>query len=105
MISVTPAAAKQIQVSAQQGNSANMPLRVAVTRMEDGSFHYAMGFDDTRREDDNTFRSEGIDIVVAPQSLELLNGTVVDYVELDDGKWEIIFINPNDPVQKQGSSD
>ena len=100
MISVTPAAAEQIQASAQQGNTANMPLRVAVTCMEDGSFHYAMGFDDTRREDDNTFRSEGINLVVAQQSLELLTGTVIDYVELD-GKWEIIFINPNDPVQKQ----
>ncbi|HHJ17576.1 MAG TPA: Fe-S cluster assembly protein HesB [Gammaproteobacteria bacterium] len=99
MISVTPAAAKQIQDSATQGNMEGMPLRIAVTRLEDGSFHYAMGFDDASHADDKTFRSEGIDIVVAPQSLELLTGTVIDYVELD-GKWEIIFINPNDPVQK-----
>jgi len=100
MISVTPAAARQIQASAKQGDMENLPLRIAVTRMEDGSFHYAMGFDDVSREGDKTFRSEGIDIVVAPPSLELLTGTVIDYVELD-GKWEIIFINPNDPVQKQ----
>ena len=99
MISVTPAAAKQIQLSAKQGNVEDMPLRIAVTRMDDGSFHYAMGFDDASHNDDKTFRSEGIEIVVAPQSLELLTGTVIDYVELE-GKWEIIFINPNDPVQK-----
>ena len=100
MISVTPAAAKQIQDSATQGNMEGMPLRIAVTRLDNGDFHYAMGFDDATRDDDKTFRSEGIDIIVSAQSLELLTGTVVDYVELD-GKWEIIFINPNDPVQKQ----
>jgi iron-sulfur cluster assembly accessory protein len=100
MISVTPAAAEQIRDSAKHGNMQGMPLRVAVTRLENGSFHYALGFDDTSREGDNVFRSEGIDVVVAPQSLELLNGTVIDYVDID-GKKEIIFINPNDPAQQQ----
>ena len=80
MISVTPAAAQQIRESARQGNMQGMALRIAVTRMEDGSFHYALGFDDTSREGDNTFSSEGIDIVVAPQSLPMLDGTVIDYV-------------------------
>jgi iron-sulfur cluster assembly accessory protein len=100
MISVTPAAAQQIRESARQGNMQGMALRIAVTRMEDGSFHYALGFDDTSREGDNTFSSEGIDIVVAPQSLPMLDGTVIDYVEID-GKNEIIFVNPNDPAQQQ----
>ena len=100
MISVTPAAAQQIRASARQGNMQGMPLRIAVTRLEDGSFHYALGFDDTSREGDNTFTSEGIDIVVAPQSLPMLDGTVIDYVEID-GKNEIIFVNPNDPAQQQ----
>jgi len=100
MISVTPAAAQQIRESARQGNMQGMPLRIAVTRMEDGSFHYALGFDDTSREGDNVFSSEGIDIVVAPHSLPMLDGTVIDYVEID-GKNEIIFVNPNDPAQQQ----
>jgi iron-sulfur cluster assembly accessory protein len=100
MISVTPAAAQQIRESARQGNMQGMPLRMAVTRLEDGSFHYALGFDDTSREGDNVFSSEGIDIVVAPHSLPMLDGTVIDYVEID-GKNEIIFVNPNDPAQQQ----
>jgi iron-sulfur cluster assembly protein len=100
MISVTPAAAQQIRESARQGNMQGMPLRIAVTRLEDGSFHYALGFDDTSREGDNVFTSEGIDIVVAPHSLPMLDGTVIDYVEID-GKNEIIFVNPNDPAQQQ----
>ena len=102
MITVTPEAAEQIRKSAKQGDLENMPLRVAVTRLEDGSFHYGLGFDDNSHEADKIFESEGIKIVVAPQSAAMLDGTVIDYVELE-GKMEIIFINPNDPAQ-QGKS-
>ena len=99
MITVTPQAAEQIRESAKQGGMVGMPLRVAVTRLENGSFHYAMGFDD-HHEGDNRFQSEGIDILVAPQSIDMLTGTVIDYVEIE-GKNEIIFINPNDPDQRK----
>ena len=99
MITATPEAAEKILESAKQGNTEGMPLRIAVTRLEDGSFHYAMGFDDVSHEGDETFQSEGIYIVVGTPSAELLSGTVIDYVELD-GKKEIIFINPNDPAQQ-----
>jgi len=99
MISLTPEAAEHIRNSATQGNMANMPLRVAVTRRDDGSFHYALGFDDIDRQDDHKFQSEGIEIVVAPQSMDMLSGTIIDYVDLEGSK-EIIFINPNDPAQQ-----
>lgn len=102
MITVTPQAAEQIRESARQGKVEDMPLRVAVTRLEGGSFHYGLGFDDKSHEGDKTFQSEGIQIVVGPQSADMLDGTVIDYVELD-GKMEIIFINPNDPAQQQKS--
>ena len=99
MITVTPEAAEQIRESARQGKLEGMPLRIAVTRLEDGGFHYALGFDDNSHEGDKTFQSEGIEIVVAPQSMGMLNGTVIDYVDLE-GKMEIVFINPNDPAQQ-----
>ena len=99
MITVTPEAAEQIRESARHGKLEGVPLRVAVTRLEDGSFHYGLGFDDNSHEGDRTFQSEGIDIVVAPPSMDRLNGTVIDYVDLD-GKMEIVFINPNDPAQQ-----
>lgn len=102
MITLTPEAAQQIRDSAKQGNMQGMPLRLAVTRLENGEFHYALGFDDTSRDGDNRFQSEGIDIVVAPQSMDMLTGTVIDYVEIEGNK-EIIFINPNDPAQQQNT--
>lgn len=104
MITVTPEAAIHIKHSAKQGNMQGMQLRIAASRNEDGSLHYGLGFDDTTREGDQTFSSEGIDIVVAPSSLDLLTGTVIDYVELEPGKHEVIFINPNDPAQQQNPS-
>jgi len=99
MISLTPEAAEHIRDSASQGSMASMPLRIAVTRRDDGSFHYALGFDDNTRPDDHAFESEGVKIVVAPQSMDMLSGTIIDYVDLDGSK-EVIFINPNDPAQQ-----
>jgi iron-sulfur cluster assembly protein len=97
MITVTPAAAEQIRASARQSQSEGLALRLAATRKPDGSIHYAMGFDDLGGENDLRFTSEQIEIVVAPPSLDLLDGTVVDFVELDSGKSEFVFMNPNDP--------
>ena len=99
MITVTPEAAEQIRESARHGKLEGVPLRVAVTRLDDGSFHYALGFDDNSHDGDRSFQCEGIDIVVAPPSMDMLNGTVIDYVDLE-GKMEIVFINPNDPAQQ-----
>ncbi|MDH5185245.1 MAG: iron-sulfur cluster assembly accessory protein [Gammaproteobacteria bacterium] len=97
MISITPEAAEQIKISAEQGNTANTPLRIAVSKNDDGSFHYGMGFDDELREDDQKSLSEGINIVVSALSYELLKGTTLDFVELEDGQFNFIFLNPNDP--------
>jgi iron-sulfur cluster assembly protein len=97
VINVTPTAAEQIRKSAKEGFMVGMPLRLAAKRQADGSIHYGMGFDDQSREDDMRFTSEGIDLVVASLSLDLLDGTTVDYVEMEPGKFEFIFMNPNDP--------
>ena len=96
MITLTKAAAEQVKKSAQESNLEGMALRLAVKRMEDGSLDYGMGFD-SETEDDLRFKSEGVDVVVAPPYMELLNGMTVDFVELDAGSYNFIFLNPNDP--------
>lgn len=97
MITITPEAAKQIRHSAKEGHLEGLALRVAAKRNDDGSIHYGMGFDDEGREEDLRFTSEGIDVVIAPVSIDLLTGTVIDFVELDSGERNFIFMNPNDP--------
>lgn len=100
MITVTSAAAKQIKISARQGNTEGLPLRIAAKRKEDGSIHYGMGFADEQHDNDVAFTSEDIAIVVSPLSLDYLSGTELDYVELENGKSDFIFKNPNDPNYK-----
>ena len=97
MITITPEAAKQIKISAEQSNIENTPLRIAVNKQDNGEFHYGMGFDDEAREDDQKSQSEGVNIVISSLSYELLKGTTLDYVELEDGQFNFIFLNPNDP--------
>jgi iron-sulfur cluster assembly protein len=96
MITITPEAASQIRLSAEQNKSSGMPLRIAATRNEDNSIHYGMGFDDAK-EDDISVKSDDIEIVVSPVSAELLKNTVLDFVEIEPGKQQFIFMNPNDP--------
>lgn len=98
-VSITEAAAKIIKKSALEAQTDNLPLRIAVTKKEDGSFHYGMGFDDVGNTEsrDITFHSHGIDIVIAESSIDLLKGTVIDYVELEPKQFHFVFLNPNDP--------
>ena len=104
MIKVTPEAAKQIQISAQQGKTENLPLRIAATKNDDGSIHYGMGFDDNK-DNDIAVNSEGINVIVSPDSAELLKDTTLDFVELEPGKNQFIFMNPNDPSYTAPSDD
>ncbi len=95
-ITVTEAAAKQIAEAAKQVEMQGMTLRIAAKRKQDGSIDYAMGFDEAKQNDDR-IEVSGINIVVAATSSELLNGMTLDYVELESGTTEFIFLNPNDP--------
>lgn len=97
MITITPAAAQQIKAAAKQGRSEGMALRIAAQRAPDGAIQYAMGFDDSGRTDDVRFTSEGIELTIAPTSTMLLEGMTLDYVELEPGHFDFIFLNPNDP--------
>ena len=98
MISLTTSAIEQIKLSASQGGMESMPLRVAIKELEDGSFHYAMGFDSQRLPGDNFVSFDGVDVVVSSGSKDLAEGMTIDFVELEPGKSEFIFLNPNDPT-------
>ena len=106
MITITEQAAEQIRISARQSGAEGMALRFAGKRNPDGSIAYGMGFDEPG-EDDIQLTSNGVGIVVSPANVGLLNGMVVDYVELEPGEFRFIFMNPNDPTYRppaEGSS-
>ncbi len=97
MITVTPVAAERIKHSVSKADADGMVLRVAVQTKSDGSFHYAMGFDEVKGGEDFSLVSEGIDIVVDKESENLLRGMTIDFLELESGA-EFVFMNPNDPA-------
>lgn len=97
MITVTPKAAEQIKQSAKQNQMEGMPIRIAAKRDDSGSIQYAMGFADQQDENDISYSSEGVSVMVPPDSVELLQGATLDFVELESGEFNFIFLNPNDP--------
>lgn len=94
MFKVTPAAAEQILRAAQAQEDCST-LRVAAKVDEDGEIVYGMGFDE-ERENDLTIESEGVVLLIAPRSLELLEEATLDFVELHPGEFQFVFINPMD---------
>ena len=99
MITVSPAAAEQIKKSAKESGSEGLCLRIAARITPEEALDYGMGFDEAREEDQRN-TSEGIEIVVAPNSADLVHGMHIDYVELESGEHNFIFQNPNDPAHK-----
>ena len=97
MIRLTDSALEQIKRSAVEGDMDSLPLRIAIKQQVDGSFHYAMGFDEQRLPGDSFLNFDGVDLVVSTHSKDLAEGLTIDYVELTPGQFEFIFLNPNDP--------
>ncbi len=97
MFKVTPQAAEQVKVAAEQGGTVGMPLRLAAQQRPDGSIDYRMGFDEGT-EDDIRFSSEGVQIVMAPEYVPLLDSATLDFVEMEAGEQQFIFLNPKDPT-------
>ncbi len=97
MITITAAAAKQIQESARQSGLERSSLRIAAKRMPNGGIDYGMGFEDHEKDSDLVFKTQGVTLVVEPGSVELLKNAVLDFVEMEPGDRRFIFMNPNDP--------
>ncbi len=105
MITITPAAAEQIRQSAREGHMEGLAMRIAAKRGPEGNIHYGMGFDDNELKGDARISVEGIDILVAETSQALVKGMTIDYVEIEPGSFQFIFLNPNDAsyVPPQGA--
>jgi iron-sulfur cluster assembly protein len=95
MFKLTAAAAEQVQKAARQGGTEGLSLRLAAHQNPDGSIDYRMGFDEVT-EDDIRMSCDGVDVVMAPESVPLLDGATMDFVEIDSGQFHFIFLNPKD---------
>ena len=95
MFTLTTSAAQQIPQAAASSGAQEMALRIAAKIDPDGSKQYGMGFDDPT-EEDMKLDLKGVAVVIAGESQVLLADTVLDYVELNPGEFNFIFINARD---------
>ena len=96
MFKITESAAQQVVQAAKQSGTDGMALRLAARQKPDGSIEYVMGFDEASDEDIR-FKSEGGRIVIEPEYVPLPDQDVKDFVELDEGDRQFVFLNPKDP--------
>ena len=96
MFRITESAAQQVIQAAKQSGTDGMALRLAERQKTDGSIEYVMGFDEAS-DDDISFKTEGVELVMEPEYVPLLDQAVMDFVELDEGEHQFVFLNPKDP--------
>jgi len=96
MFTLTEQAARQVAEAARSSNAEGLSLRIAAKYKEDGSIDYGMGFDEPTERDLRSTQHD-VEIVIDPESAELLDECVMDFVELEPGRMEFIFMNPADP--------
>ena len=94
MIMLTDNAASKVNELITAEGEENLALRVAVRPGGCSGFSYEMYFDTDRAADDITRDFGGVDVVVDPQSAQLLEGATLDYKDgLQDAGFSID--NPN----------
>ena len=103
MLTITDAAARQIETAAQQSGVENPVLRIAAKRMPDGGIDHTMGFDQAT-DKDTALTIAGVGVAISPDSKVLVQGLTLDYVELKPGEFHFIFSNPNDPQPPASSA-
>lgn len=96
MLRITEAAAHQILKQIEESDAEGMVLRIAAKTNQDGSFEYGMGFDESKEEDVKSVQYT-VNLVMDPQSAELLDDATMDFVEIEPGQLHFVFSNPLDP--------
>ncbi len=92
-ISLTQPAADRVK-NHLETRGKGIGLRLGVKKTGCNGFAYVVNYADVVNEGDVVFEDNGVTVVVDPQSLELIDGTVVDFVK--EGLNEAFsFRNPN----------
>jgi iron-sulfur cluster insertion protein len=92
---ITDAAAERIKILLQEEtNPETLKLRISVTGGGCSGFQYHFVFDDQILADDQVFEHQGAYVVIDETSLELLKGSMIDFVE-DLAASMFVIKNPN----------
>jgi iron-sulfur cluster insertion protein len=94
MITITPSAHDQITKLIQEESTPGLRLRLAVTGGGCSGFQYNFSLDSEVLAEDQVFGQAPGEVVIDESSLGLLDGGVVDYVEVLMGA-SFVIKNPN----------
>jgi iron-sulfur cluster assembly protein len=93
MLSITQRAEEAVKALLDEADAAITGLRVMVKAGGCSGFQYDMSLEDSPAEEDILLEFTGARLLVDPQSLELLSGVTLDYVESPAGAG-FRFVNP-----------
>lgn len=78
-VTITEAAALHIKDMMKEHEEENAFLRVGVKGGGCSGLSYGMGFEHEKSESDSVFDQHGITVLVDKESLDIMNGTVINY--------------------------
>ena len=77
----TDAAARKVQELILEERNPELKLRVYISGGGCSGFQYGFSFDDAVNPDDRVFEKGGVTAVIDEASLDILDGSTIDYVE------------------------
>lgn len=80
-VTISDGAAKRVLALRGLEGDDSLMLRITVSGGGCSGFQYGFSFDNKKNEDDYVFEHLGIGVVTDDASLDLLNGSVIDFVE------------------------
>ena len=80
-LSISDRAAKRVAHLMAQESGDDLMLRVSVSGGGCAGFQYGFSFDDQVQTADLVFEQHGVKVVIDDMSLDLLNGSEIDFVE------------------------
>ena len=92
-IQLTDNAARHVQTMLQK--QPGLGLRLGARKSGCTGFAYVVEYADAIHEDDRVFESHGVKLVVDKESLSMLDGMTVDFVQQNVLNQGFEFINPN----------
>jgi iron-sulfur cluster insertion protein len=93
-LQLTEAAAQRVQKLLDIEGDASLHLRVFVSGGGCSGYQYGFAFDDKVTPDDTVVESSGVKLLVDAMSLELLNGSEIDFQSSVQGE-SFVIRNPN----------
>jgi iron-sulfur cluster insertion protein len=94
LLTMTPAAAARVQELAAAEGTPGLMLRLAVSGGGCSGFSYGFSLDGEKTADDRIYEFHGAKLVVDETSLDLLQGSQIDYVD-DLMAKAFRIVNPN----------